>query len=547
MLRYSEEKLNDERAISALYSNVKRELDSRKRLYDCIKRKIDNSSVVGMDDENIKVPLERYIAIIATGYFGGLPPKYKVHAYNEETSKINKEVFEQEDNDETALKEIEQIITHITDYNDEEAHHLKMVWDFLTKRACYEIYYKNIYGEYVYSNVDALEAVAIWDYSIPKNLIGLYRIIETTLANGEYQTMVELTTKKGKFFYMDTPEKRILFENKDAYQAKFKDEPLFKEDKDKRQPPKWIDDIPFTAMEQEDGLAIHEPIIPLIRAYERVIQNSRNTHKYNDEAILAVKGYVPENKMIIKNEKNEDVKNPARELEDEMVLTSKVRYLDEDGDIFWVTKDINDGALENHKKTIMDLICLCSFVPNMTDLGFTQADNNSALEKKFFSLQQLISTFKGQFKQGYTRRWEILLNKINKDKQKKYDFRDIEVVLNMNLPTDKSSETSRALSLRDLLSDETVINMLPDDLDAQNEITKKKEEAETNLLDNQKLMQQFSQNTQNTNSNEESNDKLDNNAKDQIASTPGEVIKGSSEKEQEEKPDAIADLDKLKK
>lgn len=496
MLRYSEERLNTEQAVSALYPRVRRELDARKRLYEKVVRKIDPSDLMSESDEEIKIPMERYISIIATGYFGGIPPKYKVHAFNKEKSDINKEVFDNPGNDEKALKEIEQIITHITDYNDEEAHHLKMVWDFLTKRACYELYYKNKYNEYVYTNVDALEAVAIWDYSMPKNLIGLYRVIETTLANGEYQIMIELTTKKGKFFYLDTLEKRKLFSNKEAYKAKFKNEPLFKIDEKKTQPPKWDDDVPFTAIEQEDGIAIYEPIISINSAYEQITQNNRDTHKYNNEAILSVMGYIPENPPVIQDEEGKWIANPARTLEDELVLQSKVRYLQEGGKLEWITKNINDSAIENHKKTLMDLICLCSFVPNMTDLGFTQADNNSALEKKFFSLQQLVSTFKGEFKKGYTRRWEILLNKINKDKMNKhYDFRDIEVVLNVNLPTDKASETSRALSLRDVLSNETIINMLPDDLDAQNEIAKKKEESEDNLEKNQEVIKKFNNKT----------------------------------------------------
>ena len=415
MLRYSENKLNTEEAISSLFSMVKRELNARRILYDEVRRKVTDSDLVGDSDENIIIPMERYISVIATGYFGGKAPKYKVHAYNEDTNSVVSDLFERKGNDEKAIKEIEQIIAHITDYNDEEFHNLSMVWDFFTKRAAYEIYYKNKYGEYVYTKADALETVAIWDYSMPKNLIGIYRVIETTLADGSYQTMVELTTKNGKFYYLDTPEKReLFFNNNEAYKAEYGDEPLFKQDEELTQPAKWDDDIPATALEQEDGLAIHEPVISLIRAYERVVQNGRNMHKYNDDAILAVKGYKPENPMIIKNEDGKDVINPAREKEDEYVLTSRVRYLEEDGDLYWVKKDINDSAIENHKKTIMDLICLCSFVPNMTDLGFTQADNNSALEKKFFSLQQLISTFRGLFKAGYTRRWELILNKINK-------------------------------------------------------------------------------------------------------------------------------------
>lgn len=543
MLRYSEDKLNTGEAITSLYFMAEKELNARRKLYEQFRRKVDDSDLVSITDEEIKVPLERYIDIIGTGYFGGKPPKYKVHAFDEEKYNINKDLFDGVGNDEQALKEIEQIIAHITDYNDDKAHHLAMTFDFLVKRACYEIYYKNKYGEYVYTRSDALETVAIWDYSLPKNQIGLYRIIRTTLANGEYQVMVELTTKEGKFYYMDTPEKRKLFGNRDEpseeYRAKYGDEPLFTIDKKQTKKPMWGDDVPFTAIEQEDGIALHEPVISMIRTYEQVVQNSRDTHKYNNEAILKVRGYSAENPLIIQNEKNEDIINPARELEDEYVLKSRVRYLDADGDLEWVIKDINDSAIENHKKTLMDLICLCSFAPNMTDLGFTQADNNSALEKKFFALKQLVSTFEGEFKKGYTRRWELILNKINKDKGKNYDFRDIEVILNVNIPTDTQTETSRALSLRDLLSDESIINMLPDDLDAKNELAKKREESETNLEENQKLMQKFSQNNDNTN--------LENDTENQVKSTAGEVVKGSREKEQEEQPDAIADLDKLKK
>ncbi len=527
MLRYSEEKLNTESAISALYPTVRRELDNRKELYNMVRRKINDSDIASLTDEEIKIPLERYISVVATGYFGGKEPKYKVKAFDEDSSKLNKDLFESNLNDEKALKEIEQIIAHITDYNDDKAHHLSMVWDFFTKRACYELYYKNQYGEYVYTRSDALETVAIYDYSMPKNLIGLYRVIDTILADGSTQVMVELTTKTGKFYYLETEEKKKLFSNRDEEKI------TFKKDKKLTQKPKWGDDVPFTAIEQEDNLNIFELVISLIRGLERIVQNNRNIHEYNDDAILAITGYSPQNEMIILDTEGREIVNPKRVLEDEYVLRSKVRYLDQDGKIEWITKNINDSAVENHRKTLMDLICLCSFVPNMTDLGFTQSDNSSALEKKFFNLQQLIATFEGEFKKAYIRRWEVLLNKINKDKRKKYDFRDVDVILYANLPTDKAGETSRALSLREVLSNESIINMLPDDLDAKNEIAKKKAEAETNLEDNQKLMQKFSQNSSNTDN--------------KLGVTPGELAKGSEEEKQEDKPSVIQDFDKLKK
>lgn len=507
MLRYSKERLAEERSITDIYFKAQQELDVRKDLYEKFRRKLTDEELASLDDEDIKVPLERYISIMSAGYFGGKAPTYKVKAFNADKDKIIKELFNHETNDEQEIKEIEELIKHITDYNNDGSHFLHMVLDYLVKRACYEIYYKDeITGEITITRSDALETVAIWDYSLPKKLIGIYRIIRTYMANGKYQQMIELTTTDGKRYYYDTPEKRKLFGTL-AYEQKFKDEPLFKENEEEKQPKKWDDDIPATAIENCDGMAIFEPVISLIRAYERCIQNSRNVFKYNDEAILKVIGYHPENPLIIQNEKGEDIINPARVKEDEYVLTSKVRYLDGNkevnSDIAWVEKNVNDTALQNHKKTLMDIICLCSFCPNMTDLGFTSADNNSALEKKFFGLQQYIATFEGDFLEGLTRRWRIILEKFNKEKGKTYDFRDIEVKLNRNLPSDRATDITNALKVRGLLSDETVINLLNLDLDATSELTKVDLQNEENIQKNLEQMQMMEQAGTNQNSQED--------------------------------------------
>lgn len=497
MLRYSKERLAEERSITDIYFKAQQELDIRKELYEKFRRKLTDEELASLDDEDIKVPLERYISIMAAGYFGGKAPTYKVKAFNEDKDKIIRELFNHETNDEQEIKEIEELIKHIVDYNNDGSHFLHMVLDYLVKRACYEIYYKDkITGEITITRSDALETAAIWDYSLPKKLIGIYRIIRTNMANSEYQQMIELTTSDGKRYYYDTPEKRKLF-GTPAYEQQFKDEPLFKENEKEKQPKKWDDDIPATAIENCDGMAMFEPIISLIKAYERCIQNSRNVFKYNDEAILKVIGYQPENPMIIQNEKGEDIINPARQKEDEYVLTSRVRYLDGNkdvnSDIAWVEKNVNDTALQNHKKTLMDIICLCSFCPNMTDLGFTSADNNSALEKKFFGLQQYIATFEGDFLEGLTRRWRIILEKFNKEKGKTYDFRDIEIKLNRNLPSDTATMITNAMKIRGLVSDDTVINLLGLDLDSTSELAKMDLQNEENIQKNLEQMQMIGQ------------------------------------------------------
>ncbi len=132
---------------------------------------------------------------------------------------------------------------------------------------------------------------------------------------------------------------------------------------------------------------------------------------------------------------------------------------------------------------------MISGVPNITDLGFTNADNASALDRKFFALEQMITHADKQFKKALLRRWETIIDRINKRKHKNYDFRSIKIDLQRNLPTDKYTETERALQLRGLLSDESVIDMLPDDFDSISELEKVNKQNEENMQKNIKNIQ----------------------------------------------------------
>lgn len=77
------------------------------------------------------------------------------------------------------------------------------------------------------------------------------------------------------------------------------------------------------------------------------------------------------------------------------------------------------------------------------------------------------------------------------------------------MPTDKYTETDRALKLRGLLSDESVIDMLPDDLDSISEIEKMDLQNQANIEKNLENMSKMGQDTTNAqlNTNQEVQDK----------------------------------------
>ncbi len=485
MIQWNPETLENENSVAQILMLADKEWNARKQLYERIKRKTENSELVSINDEKIKVAFENYINSMATGYFAGKAPVYDVEKISDPTKlniikKLLNKVFNTDANKDEELK---VLIDYISKYNDDATEFFDLAFDYFGMRGCYEVLYENEDNEIVYTKQSALNTIGIFDYSTPVKQIGQLRKWTERDKNGADITIVELTTINGKRYYSPTPNNYAKLQ----------------ENKQKFEKGKW-NMLPCIAIENEMGLSSFELVVSLICAYERVIQNSRNTFQYNDDAKLKITGFTPQNDLMTtklnengepeldENGQPKQVVNKAREEEDKALLKMQVFYTpDNTGDIAWVEKSVQDTALENHKKTLIDLIAMISGVPNITDLGFTNADNASALDRKFFALEQMITDADKHFKQAILRRWETIIDRINKRKHKSYDFRSIKIDLQRNLPTDKDTETARALKLRGLLSDASIIDMLPDDLDSNSElekVDKQNEEKMQNDLEN---------------------------------------------------------------
>ena len=448
-------------------------------MYDRYTRKNDSSEV--------QIALEYYITNIACGYFAGKDPVYKVKKeQNKRKQNIITKFFGKIFGNSNDPEAFQMIIDYIKDYNDNASFFYDVAKDYLITRAGYGLLYENDNNEIVYAHTTSLNTIGIWDYSTPKQLIALLRSWEETDENGNSVDKVELITKDYKKYYVN---------GKSSPQQ-------FKELEDERDNVKWTL-LPALVVENPDNIGIFENVTTLIDKYQQVIKNNANTFQYNDDAKLKVTGYVPQNETMIE-EKDEQgnvvmennhpkmIKNPARVEEDNLVLNAKVFYTpDNSGDIDWIIKNINDTASENHKKTCLDMALMISGVPNVTDQGFTNADNSSALEKKFFPLEQVLIQADKLFKKELLRLWENIVDRINTKKNTKYDFRDIEIILTRNLPQNDQEIVDNWLKLRGLLSDKTVIDHLPYELDSESEIALREEETDESFDKNLERTQKF--------------------------------------------------------
>ena len=484
-IQYPDEFLNEDNIaqnINVLWGKAIPIWEHRKYLYDRYTRKYDTSDVI--------VALEFYISTIASGYFGGKEPQFKVNRINETKKGILQKIFNKIFGDKNNPDDYQTIIDYITKYNDNGSFFYDCVKDYIITDACYGLVYENNDNEEVYANTSSLTSVAIWNYDTPAQKIGLLRYWTENSNNGGLITHLELITKNYKKHYIDGIEQKSINKNNKVD---------FKEKDSKKV--LW-DDVPIFAVENPDGLSLFENVVTLIKKHEQVIKNNANIFQYNDDAKLKITGFTPQNDALIQaTEENGEgkvdnngnpvmVKNPARIVEDEAILNAKVFYTpDNTGDIGWVIKEINDTATENHKKTCLDMALMISGVPNVTDQGFTDADNASALEKKFFPLDQVLQQADKLFKKEFLRMWEMITTRINLKKGTKYDFRDIEVILTRNLPSNNQEIVDNWLKLRGLLSDKTVIDHLPFDLDSESELAEIDVQNEANMQKNMENMQ----------------------------------------------------------
>lgn len=431
-IQYSDEFLKEENIagnINVLWEKARPILQHRKQLYDRYTRKNDANDVI--------VALEFYISTMASGYFGGREPQYKVKKIREKQKSMIQKILGKMFGDKNNPDEFQMIIDYITQYNDNSSFFYDCVKDYINTGACYGFVYENKENEMVYAHTSSLTTIAIWNYETPSQKIGLLRYWTENSNDGRLTVFLELITKDYKKYYIDRMEqKRIKDSNKTD----------FKEIKEESKEVLW-NDLPVFAVENPDGLALFENAISLIKKQEQVIRNNVDIFQDNKD-----------------------------------LMTDIPDVRDLDGGI----KKMYDTASENSKKTYFDLALMISGVPNVMDQKFMNVDDSSALEKKFFPLEQVLQQADKLFKKELLRMWKMITARINLKKNMEYDFRDIEIILTRNLPTSDKEITDNWLKLRGLLSDKTVIEHLPYDLDGESELAEMEAQNEANRQKNEK-------------------------------------------------------------
>ena len=153
------------------------------------------------------------------------------------------------------------------------------------------------------------------------------------------------------------------------------------------------------------------------------------------------------------------------------------------GSVEWVIKEIQDTATENFKNRLQEDIHRFSKTPNLTDESFAGNLSGIALSYKLLGMEWTAATKERQFKLALQRRI-MLINKVLDIKGTKYDYRDVQIEFSRSLPQNEVEKATMVKDLKGIVSDTTLLTILPfiqDPGEEQDRIDKEQEALDKRL------------------------------------------------------------------
>ncbi|MBM7634066.1 phage portal protein [Geomicrobium sediminis] len=208
----------------------------------------------------------------------------------------------------------------------------------------------------------------------------------------------------------------------------------------------FFSDVPLTPYYNKSETAVgdFESVMTLNDAYNSLQSDDVDESEYSNDAYLIIAGLEADEK---------DVKE---------MKSRRVIEVDNEGQVQWLTKDINDTWKENMKTRIHKDIHKISGVPDMTDESFSSAASGISIQYKLTPFEDNRAAKERSFKKGLQRRIKLITS-ILSVQGSDYDPNDISIRFSKNLPTDDQAVVNQATAVLGtrLVSRDTLRATLP--------------------------------------------------------------------------------------
>lgn len=146
----------------------------------------------------------------------------------------------------------------------------------------------------------------------------------------------------------------------------------------------------------------------------------------------------------------------------ELLRNERVLGMPVDGSASYITKNLNDAAIENHKRTLRRDILQVAGVPDLSDEHFASAQSGVAMRYKLWATEQLFSKKRAGMEEGLFRRLALIADAArliyNVDIGEVSEM--VSIKFKENMPKNTSLDVENTLKMQGVISKKTLLENL---------------------------------------------------------------------------------------
>ena len=335
-------------------------------------------------------------------------------------------------------------VQEIINYNDDEAENIAFCTNALIYGVAYELQWLDKNTKTRYSQINPLNAFAIYDNSLDGNLLYFVRWYDANSIDDNEEQIVEVYSATHKQIYKVKGIGGAL---------EFVEEEIH-----------YFGDVPVSVFWlNESETNIFDCVISLNDAYNELQSSEVDDFSEFCDAYLTLTGMDAD---------EDDIKS---------MKENRALLLPTGGSAAWLTKNTSDTQIVNMLENIKKNIFKVSAAPDMADENF-MAQSGTALAYKLVGFENVASGIVARFTKAIQRRIELICNVLNL-KASDAIWRDINISFVRNLPINITETIQLVNTLKGTVSDATLLAQIPfiDDVQAELEAVQAQKQANMSL------------------------------------------------------------------
>lgn len=332
-----------------------------------------------------------------------------------------------------------QRVQEVLKYNDVRAKDSELLRTALTFGIAYELHYTDSDGKERFDILDPRTGIPVYDNTLEQNLRYFIRLYPKNTLSDVPETLVDLYTADGVTHYHSSGGQGELVEDGTDLH--------------------YFGQVPVTVFSlNAEELPIFYQIMSLQDAYNTLLSSEVDDFEAFCDAYLVLTGMAVDPEDIRTMKKN------------------RVLVIPESGaSAEYLTKSVSDTQIQNMLQNINDTIHKIANSPDFSQESFG-VSSGIALRYRLLGFENAAAAIESNMVKALQKRIELICDILHLTGGEEV-WRDVEIVIGRNLPVNYDELVALVNSLRGVVSDKTLLSLLPFVTDV---------DAELNALEDQK-------------------------------------------------------------